>query len=401
MSKARNIAAAGQAPTGSFVALTIRARKGDPLTGKQRIFNRLTKRIASLERKLEAGRNALENLLNRFLVEVGPAEQELARKQLELARTLSEAHQRLPLRKRQTQDVRFLILTLLDESFEIMQPDAAAVALHDEWAVASYDEGRERDHAKLKSRLAREFRNEFGFEADIPEGIDDSREGFALFRKLMEDQVRMADEASARGADARAGAKAGARPRDRGEAGKVEQRESLRKRSIREIYLALAKVLHPDAVADPKDRELREQSMKQAIAAYRAEDLVALLALEKRWGGGDKDRLHAASDDVLGVYLVTLQARAVRLARDLREQMFDPRFARIAPVVGLPEPRALAGLRDRADQLRRNARRLQGLLTNVVECRTKSGLAKLVDQYLDSEVGSLDIEVAIARAREN
>ncbi|WP_309741919.1 J domain-containing protein [Chamaesiphon sp. OTE_20_metabat_361] len=62
-------------------------------------------------------------------------------------------------------------------------------------------------------------------------------------------------------------------------------RDELKK--IRQIYLRLADVFHPDKVSDDKDRDYHTEVMKEINQAYQSGDLAKLLAIEKQHQMGE------------------------------------------------------------------------------------------------------------------
>jgi predicted nuclease with TOPRIM domain len=62
-------------------------------------------------------------------------------------------------------------------------------------------------------------------------------------------------------------------------------RDELKK--IRQIFLRLADVFHPDKTLDDKDREYRTEVMKEVNQAYQSGDLARLLAIEKKHQMGE------------------------------------------------------------------------------------------------------------------
>jgi hypothetical protein len=357
----------------------LRATSGTRLRGPQLEFNRLTRRIDTLKRKAVKERERLEELLHRFGAVVAPVDAELARRRLELARALSDAHARWPQPKPRTANLRHLILTLLQEAFEVAAPDQAATALYDQWIDLGDREEEDHSRAAIRKLLRDEFRAEFGFDADIDDDGDHSRAGFERFRRKMGEQFRRAQaEQPQQPRGARSSRVLGRRRRE------AEQGD-VRLKSIRAVYLSLAKILHPDTNIEPAERSHREHDMKRATEAYRQEDLLALLELERRWGMRDHDALRGLGDDVLTVYIASLRRRVRSLEHELREQIFDPRYARIAPVAGFTNVRALAAMGSRAEQLRGDLARVHELLDRIAACGSKRELARFVDVYFDCD----------------
>jgi len=369
-------------------ALVIRPGAGQSLTKDQRSFNRLTKRIAELERKIAAERIKLDSLLSRYHELVGPLEQALARRRIELARALSAANDRLALRKRQKEIVRAMILHLCDEAFCFEKPDADAEALYDEWSETSYREEHRQQVEERRKALAEELRSRFDVEAEAF-GDDDSAEAMARLLQRLEEEARAADATQP-------GGRRGSSKRREREA-QLEQREVLTRKSVRDIYLSLAKVLHPDAVPDPAERSLREDCMKKAALAYRNGDIAALLKLQLRWVTRGDAGMRALSDETLGVYLPALREQVEQLERALRSLVFDPRYFSIGPVAAMTMRDALFRLGQRAKLLRLDAADLGRDLDFVKRCTSNSALVAFASDYLEAMGPDRDLEQLLRR----
>ena len=69
-------------------------------------------------------------------------------------------------------------------------------------------------------------------------------------------------------------------------------------KKIRQLYLRLAEIFHPDKVADEADREYCTEVMKEINEAYQSGDLAKLLAIEKQQELGEIIN-RDSSDDVM------------------------------------------------------------------------------------------------------
>lgn len=363
------------------------ARREEPATGLQKEFRRLTRRIATLQQRIVKERERLERLLARFLVEIGPIESQLAPRWLALAKAVAAAHARWPLDKPGRHEVRVLILHLVTNVLAVEGRNAEAAALRDEWSGLPRTDDPDRN-AATKKKLREGFRREFGFDADVLDDGDDSADGFERFRERLGEEVRRADEEQARRASEARATKRDLRKRQR-----LAEQESVRLRSVRSVYLNLAKVLHPDANSLYDERARREHDMKRAIEAYRQQDLVTLLELEQEWGTHDGPGLDRLGDEVLEVYIATLRRRVKQLDYELRIQMHDGRFSRIAPVADLTGPKALREIQCRADDLREEIGRTDRLVADLARCRGKRAFASLVSSYLDDNERRTDREI--------
>ncbi len=83
------------------------------------------------------------------------------------------------------------------------------------------------------------------------------------------------------------------------------RKNELKQRSQRDVYIGLAKVLHPDAEADPGKKHEKEALLKRVTAAHHEGNFVELLQLEMAWleGGGVRN----ASADRLALFVGLLK----------------------------------------------------------------------------------------------
>jgi len=369
-------------------ALVIRKQKGKVLSKEQRTFNRLTRRIATLEQRMTSDRAKLDALMDAYRAQIAPAEVERARAQLELVRALAAASRRVPLQKRQKADLREMILDLFDEILAVTKPDAELEALYDEWSDMSYREEVRQEAEQLKRHTAKTLRDEYDIKMDVS-GYDDTPESIARFMENARQQMRDAEAARPR----QAGRRRRAVKQEDHEA-IVREREAITKKSVRDIYLSVAKVLHPDAVTDTDERSLREEFMKQATLAYRQSDIAALLKLELRWVTRDEHGTNALGDEVLRAYIPALHEQLARLERALSEQIFDPHYRAVSPVMALPEKAAMGHIRDRANALRADAKLLERQSAFVKVCTAKRDLAAFVYEYFRARDDDFDWEAA-------
>lgn len=379
-------------PRRAPASLAIRARSGHVLTATQRLFNRFARRVVALERKAENARDRLETLLRRFHERVAPVEEKLARRRLDLARELAAASERLCLKGSQKNTLRSLLLDLCDDAFAIVPPDEDAIRLRDAWSETAYREDERERAAAIKEHLAQRFHARYGFEPDVPEDDDDTPESVMRFRRRLLEQAREIEEATARRAGSARGAEA---RRHEKHMRKLEEerrrREAAIRATLRELYVSLAKVLHPDTIADPVERRAREHFMKQAVAAYRHGNVAQLLALELRWGNRHPTGLASLGDDALASLIDALKHQADVLERDADRHVFDPRYSPVAPIAGLPERKAFAALDDRVGWLADELADVEHLLAQVKTCPTRNALARLVrDSLRASEYAQYD-----------
>ena len=350
-------------------SLVQQAPQGQALSREQRRFNRLVSRIAELEQEIASGRERLERLLAGFHEKVVPLEETLARREIELALALAAAGERFALRKAEKKNLRSMIVDLLDDAFHVVDPDEATEAFHDEWAETAYRE-KLRNPVEGREHVAAEDASTTSDDDAEGEGASGCREGGE-----QEDETRPGERRR------HAGSKRHAR------AERLRRKEVLTKKSVRDIYLSLAKVLHPDTVSDAEERSLREDFMKQAIQAYGERDIAALLKLELRWVTREDAAL---TDAALCEYFPALREQEKRLERELREQVLEPRFSPIGDVAAMNEQAAMAGIAARARALRRHVAATVEQRKYVRLCASKANFLSFVRSYADAGKSDTD-----------
>ena len=82
---------------------------------------------------------------------------------------------------------------------------------------------------------------------------------------------------------------------------------------VRELYLKLVKLAHPDLTTDPEEKERRTKFMQEVNAAYEAGDYQRLEDLYRGWGGS----LESFDGEDIGDQLV----RVIRQISQIRERM--------------------------------------------------------------------------------
>jgi hypothetical protein len=109
-----------------------------------------------------------------------------------------------------------------------------------------------------------------------------------------------------------------------------QQKEALKNKSIRSIYVALAKILHPDTEPDSALKIEKEEMMKQVTVAYENRDLMLLLQLEMQWIKKHDDSLHNMEASTLNVYIQLLKDQVKELELELDMLYVNPAFSAVS-----------------------------------------------------------------------
>lgn len=325
-------------PKGKDVKIV--AGRREPLSNNQQAFNRLTKRIEQLQQTILTVTAKLESLLKLYTAKMPALTQSLAKSQLALAEALGNSTKKIKFGKRQIEDVRAVILALCDEAFSEVEPDEEHESFYDAWAESSYREELKNQSDKRKKLIAEDVKEIYGIDIDADD-IDDTPEGYARFVKRLKDEF-LGNQQKSDGQFSRR--KKTERQFEREELRRRE--EALKLKSLRGIYISLAKALHPDTITDPAEKAWKEELMKKVTAAYADRDLSALLKLEMEWVSSANDALDTLPDEKLKLYIASLKEQAAALERDLRSLYYLPRFKCISEFSRDPESHARQYIHD-------------------------------------------------------
>jgi len=357
-------------------SLKIVAGRSKPLSKNQRMFNKMTKRIEQLQNSIKTEAAKLEVLLKVFHREIPGKKKALAESRLMVAKALGNSAKTIKLTKRQYEQARDVILCLCDEAFSDIEPDAETESFYDAWSESSYREELQGQSDLAKRMIAEEARHLFGMKID-PDEIDDSPEGFARFARRMQEELA-----------AREGAAQGAHAFSRKKTKKQQERDELRKqdealtlKSMRSIYLSLAKALHPDTVMDPAEKAHKEELMKKVTAAYAEKDLTTLLKLEMEWVASESAALDTLPDDKLKLYISSLKEQVDALEQEHDALYHHPRFTGLSEFARYPEATARQLIAQQAREYERAAKALSEIEAILARTVSKKEIMAFVKEY--------------------
>ena len=362
--------------------LVIRGGGSQTLSKEQRAFNRLTRRISNLEVRIEQDRERLDALADFHAERVLPQERRLAELEVELARALAASTERFRYGKRQIRFVAEALVDLFDGAFGIVKPDAETEAIYDRWAGTSYREELQRQNEELNARMADDVREAFGIDLDLDlESMGDSPEALREILRQIGEGIRE-DAGSSESKAAEPKRRPRRKTRRRQEREEFEKQESaLAKKSLRDVYLSLAKVLHPDRVDDDQERSTRLGHMKEAVNAYECGDLAALLKLEIRWV--QDAGLESLAEEKLRGFIRALKEHVRELEDKRQMQVLDPRYLRVQEIAHLSRTAALGRLREDESALEDEIEEVESSIARVVRSRGKRVVVEIAEAHLE------------------
>ncbi len=288
-------------------SLTIAARTAGRLTRSQERFNKLTARIKKLEKELAKESARLERLFTEFTREVQPHLMEHARLMHSVAGLLDEFARKHPLKKPHLASIQAVIADLWSRSSRIVSPTPHQKEFYGRWLHWDADGGH--THAGNTE--------------------DENKRAYERRRQPAQKSKHQ------RAADA-----------DR------EAVDETKQRSLRSVYIALAKVLHPDTDTDMDGKRDKEELMKQVTQAYTGRDLTKLLRLEVEWVREESRHIDRLTDETIQTYVSALEDQMAELKRERAMLGNHSRYDAVSVLADFPEARAVAALHLEAETIK-------------------------------------------------
>lgn len=290
------------------------------MSPSQRSFNDLAKKIEALKETLENVRQRYERHLEKWAKTLAARETTLAARIASLAKAIDGKAASFKLGVRQRETVGLLIVAMLENSFNRAPPDEEAQSLYERWSTSlAANDPLDDEEVECFIELAR---SGLGIELDE----DTVRAGKAAIEAAIMKATREDKQADGEGQ--------GSIPRTRRKKTKKQQEreekarnaEEIKTRSIRSVYISLAKALHPDVEPDKEERERKEKTMKEVTAAYDARNLHELLRIEMEWLATASSHFRALDEDRLSAFIALLKEQARELRGEIAALAYEPRY---------------------------------------------------------------------------
>jgi len=289
-----------------------------PLSKEQQNFNRFVKRIEKLKTQLLSETDKLEQLNRLYSVEVYPYVLEQATLKIQLCHLLHNKRQEIKLSASQNKKLDDLLFDFLDDAFGVVEPDDATKDLYSEYSNSNYEEEQLNQQQAMQEELRDMLYNRFGLELD-PSLLTGSPD----FDKIEEELKKQWQQKES-------GKKA--KPKTKKQLAKEEletQKAALKHKNIRSIYIALAKILHPDTEQNVTLKTEKEEMMKLVTVAYENKDLMQLLQLQTVWITKHDDHFNSLDTTTLNAYIHLLIDQAKELEMELQMLYMNPAYSAI------------------------------------------------------------------------
>ena len=289
-----------------------------PLSKEQQNFNRFVKRIEKLKTQLLCETDKLDQLNRIYSVEVYPNVLEQATLKIQLCHLLHKKRQEIKLSAIQNKKLDALLFDFLDDAFGVVEPDDATKELYSEYSSSNYEEEQLNQQQAMQEELRDMLYNRFGLELD-PSLLTGSPD----FDKIEEELKKQWQQKES-------GKKAKHKTKKQLAKEELEaQKAALKHKNIRSIYIALAKILHPDTEQNVTLKMEKEEMMKLVTVAYENKDLMQLLQLQTTWITKHDDHFNSLDTTTLNAYIHLLIDQVKELEMELQMLYTNPAYSAI------------------------------------------------------------------------
>ena len=344
------------------------------LSKEQQSFNRLTARIKSLQEKIKNNTELFTALNTYYHKKVTPEIIKLGEKKIKLSHLLHTKRKGEKLSAQLSGKLDKLIFQLLDDAFSVIEPDAATKELFAQYNSTSYEEEMDAQ----KDDMAEIFSSIFFEQTSIKIDPEELKNGNPDFDRLEEN---IKEQLNNKGQKNRKNTK---KQLEKEELEK--QKEEIKNKSLRGIYISLAKILHPDKEPDENLRIEKEEYMKKVTTAYDNKDLMELLRLELLWVNDHEKSLENTPVDTLKIYIQLLKDQVKDLEYESLMVLDNPTYSNVAGYLFLNQSQAYARIdHDRIQYIATHTSYSEAVSALEKNNRNRSVIVKCIEDFYHEE----------------
>jgi hypothetical protein len=308
------------------------------LSKAQKEFNRLSKRIAKLEKTVVDFRAAATKLRQRVQNEYRPLQHQHNAQRAELVRLLDHAHDTAKLTKGERAKIADLIGFACADLPTLGFPEVQPII--EKYAGPPPTEEEDRELDKQASEMMKAlFSQQFGIEFDP--NVDVSTQ--EKFQAYVDEQLdaREAEYAAQERQQEERRAQRKKSPKQQAAEEKKQAEEKNITKAVRTLYLDLVKHLHPDREPDEAEKARKTELLQRVTTAYEASELLTLLRLQLELQRIDQSHLENLAEDQLKYYNKLLKEQARELDEALYLEQMDLSSFTGKPYYFTPTPAAM------------------------------------------------------------
>lgn len=354
----------------------VMAQKHKKLSKNQTTFNKLIKNVESLQKEIVTEKEKLDRLLNIYNEKNIPAlEKDVAESRIKVAKKIASTTKTIKYGKRQLENIGMVVVELLENAFEVIEPDEEAEKLYEEYAEEDIFDEDFSQLDQMREAMENIIRQKMGVNIDFSD-LDDSPESFQRFQEKLLEKVFTKNTTEPKKE------KKKTKKQLEKELQQAEE-ETMKLKSIRSIYISLAKVLHPDTESNPTEKLLKEELMKKLTVAYQEKDLPTLLKLEMEWVAAECHDVDKLSDEKLKLYISSLKDQVSELENEKYSIYRNPRYQRISGLVRDSEPTAIRELNKKVSLYKNQNKTLENLLVDFSIANPKKEILDFVNVMIE------------------
>ena len=341
----------------------------------------MLKKVETIQNEIVAQQNKLDNLLKLYNEKIPSMEEKIAENHIKIAKKISASTTSTKYGKRQLENIGTVIVHLLDQAFCKITPDEEAKQLYDAWADSTYEEEAEAQMAAMRKEMEDLLRSKMGFDVDLSD-FEDTEDYLRRFHEKMQEELEKMKAKEA--ANLQKEPKKTKKQLEKEL--RLKEEENTKLKSVRSIYISLAKVLHPDTENAPEEKAMKEELMKRLTVAYQEKDLPTLLKLEMEWVAAECNNVEKLCDDKLKLYILSLKEQVSELEDEYRMIANHPRYECISEYTWYAQSMAIAHLNGIIQDHKIELKALETLQIQMSQPNAK----KLIIQFVNQSVEMFD-----------
>lgn len=346
------------------------------LSKKQKDFFKHTASIETLKEKIKKTEHHLNSLEGIIAQEIDPELKNLSIIEIKTAKAIGNSARMHNFTHAQMDKTKAVIVELCRQAFPIVEPSAEDILFYNKWAPENYDTYRDDQLNQSKQQLSDLMQDELGMDINM-EDLKDDPESFLRFQQMLDEKMQEIETKKANRKKSKKQLEAEA---------KRKAAEEIKNKSLRSIYVSLAKILHPDLEENEALRAEKEELMKTITSAYEAKDLPTLLKLEMQWVYKEAENIDQLSDEKLDVFITMLKDQVKELKDDLEMLKLNPKYHRVAMFSDLSTSFALGEIMHEKEKILRNSTELNSLAEICPKPHAKKKIVQFVNEYYDEMI---------------
>ncbi|GAB3576764.1 J domain-containing protein [Spirosoma luteolum] len=293
----------------NLVRIALSGPNAKPLSKVQKEFNRLSARVAELEKQLTDYRASVDAVQQRIQQDYLPLLNAYNQSRADLVRLFDRYYDNPEATRPERRKLARLIVDMGEDllfrhGFADLRPIVGK--------YSQQDMDQADDAVQPLEQMKQQAAATYGLDLD-----DLSFESPEELMTYIEQQVRERQAAQEqRQSQSEQAKSAQQQASDAKQAAKLQQTT----RTIRTLYRDLVKAYHPDREPDEAEKERKTAIMQRITEAYEKGDLMALLRLQLTLSELDQERVNALADEPLRQYNKLLKQQIDRLTDELMER---------------------------------------------------------------------------------